>query len=209
MIFRLGLYILAAAASTAHAINIDGYATTSCSNTGVATCTNIRQNTCCGFSRGGLQVQLTLFSLLYSGTIGNFYQSSSSSLCGGVTRDSRAGPATSACLSGGYLSNYFGGGAAWFDCLHCAAEDSKVARSDEIASNFSCNSTAIPTIFGWDGEGVWVLEPEEGEAWDQYNELPVTTDYDVHLENLKSFGATWYENARDHPVAAEMLQRVQ
>lgn len=28
-----------------------------------------------------------------------------------------------------------------------------------------CTGTAIPTIFGWEGEGVWVLQLEEGDAW--------------------------------------------
>ncbi|KAE8142328.1 hypothetical protein BDV38DRAFT_153396 [Aspergillus pseudotamarii] len=194
MIFRLGLYILAAAVSTVNPTNIYGYATTIHTTKGIWACNNIQVNTCCSFSRGDLQ-------------------SSSSNLCGGISRDACAGPARSICLSGGILSNYFGGGAAWFDCLHCAAEDSSVARSDEISSK-SCTSTAIPTMFAWERDGVWVLEFQEGDAWDRYNELPVTTDftdtckYDVHLENLKSFGATWYKNAEDHPVAAEMLLEV-
>jgi hypothetical protein len=29
----------------------------------------------------------------------------------------------------------------------------------------------------------------------------------IHIENLKAFGAEWYPNARDHPVAAEVLDR--
>ncbi|KAE8371285.1 hypothetical protein BDV26DRAFT_298934 [Aspergillus bertholletiae] len=86
-------------------------------------------------------------------------------------------------------------------------EDSDEVRPDEVRDK-PCTSTAIPTIFAWEGEGVWVLEPREGEAWDRCNELPPTTDYDVHLKNLKAFGATWYENARDHPGAAEMLHYV-
>lgn len=28
---------------------------------------------------------------------------------------------------------------------------------------------------------------------------------DAHIENLKAFGAVWYANATDHPVAAEVL----
>ncbi|CAI7609427.1 unnamed protein product [Penicillium viridicatum] len=60
-------------------------------------------------------------------------------------------------------------------------------------------------MLAWEGEGAWVLDPLEGQDWDRYNELPVTTDLNVHRENLKSFGATWYENAWDHPVAAEAL----
>ena len=28
---------------------------------------------------------------------------------------------------------------------------------------------------------------------------------DAHIENVKAFGAVWYANATDHPVAAEVL----
>jgi len=30
---------------------------------------------------------------------------------------------------------------------------------------------------------------------------------DIHIENLKAFGAVWYPNARDHPDAAAILDR--
>ncbi|KAJ6011365.1 hypothetical protein N7451_002777 [Penicillium sp. IBT 35674x] len=69
----------------------------------------------------------------------------------------------------------------------------------------ACNSRNIPTMLAGEGEGAWVLDRLEGEAWDRHNELLVTTDLDVHGENLIMFGANWYENARDHPVAAELL----
>ncbi|RKU41799.1 hypothetical protein DL546_001795 [Coniochaeta pulveracea] len=59
-----------------------------------------------------------------------------------------------------------------------------------------CTGTAIPTIFGWEGEGVWVLQLEEGDAW-----------MNTHIENLKAFGAVWYANAIEHPVAKEVLAR--
>jgi hypothetical protein len=39
-------------------------------------------------------------------------------------------------------------------------EDSMVA-----AASYTCNGTVIPTIFGWEGEGVWVLQLEQGDAW--------------------------------------------
>jgi lactam utilization protein B len=63
---------------------------------------------------------------------------------------------------------------------------------------------------------------------DRYNELPElhetevrdglvvgllallanTHEMDAHIENVKTFGAVWYANATDHPVAAEVLSGV-
>jgi hypothetical protein len=36
-------------------------------------------------------------------------------------------------------------------------------------------------MLAWEGEGAWVLDPLEGQDWDRYNELPVTTDVSVFL----------------------------
>ncbi|KAE9368219.1 hypothetical protein N431DRAFT_469942 [Stipitochalara longipes BDJ] len=215
MILSSALFLLALLYSV-NAITITGYVSIPCypTSTVVNVCPGISNNVCCVFPRGGNQAQGVAFDILYTATIGVFYQSSSTSSCGGNARATAAGYATGVCLNGGTLSNYFGGGAAWFDCtLECgsAAEDSRRSISDDdlqaMAANYTCTSTAIPVIFGWEGEGVWALQMQEGADWDRYNELPVTTDMNIHIENLKAFGAEWYPNARDHPVAAEVLDR--
>lgn len=45
-------------------------------------------------------------------------------------------------------------------------EDSQGANGVEaVVENQTCSGSAIPTILGWEGKGVWVLQLEEGEAW--------------------------------------------
>lgn len=65
--------------------------------------------------------------------------------------------------------------------------------------------SVLPTIFGWPTSGgVWVFKPTE-EQWDEYNRLPVTESMEVHCENLKRFGATFYEDvamSEDAKIAA-------
>jgi hypothetical protein len=34
-----------------------------------------------------------------------------------------------------------------------------------MAANYTCTSTAIPVIFGWEGEGVWALQMQEDADW--------------------------------------------
>lgn len=41
-----------------------------------------------------------------------------------------------------------------------------------IAESQSCNSTQVPILLGWEGEGVWVLDLEEGDEW--VNAFPPT-----------------------------------
>jgi hypothetical protein len=130
-----------------------------------------------------------LFSVLYEATIGAFYASSSSIFCS-TARAATAGPGSGVCVAGGTLSNYFGGGGAWLDCttqcnpgstFNCllalltkavpTTNKSRTERSlraedlKAVAESQTCNGSAIPTILGWEGEGVWVLQLEEGDAW--------------------------------------------
>ncbi|KAJ5798643.1 uncharacterized protein N7503_006148 [Penicillium pulvis] len=63
-------------------------------------------------------------------------------------------------------------------------------------------------MLAWEGEGAWVLDHLDGEAWDRYNELPVTTDLDVHRENLKSIGATCQIKGGSRPYHGEVMIRV-
>lgn len=39
-------------------------------------------------------------------------------------------------------------------------------------------------MFAWVGTGVWVLQLEEGDEWDRYNQLPVTEDVRVSLREI-------------------------
>lgn len=202
------LYLLAGL-SGANAIDISGYAPTGCTSAAVATCPGIYSNVCCTFPRGGLQVQSVLFSVLYEATIGAFYASSSSVFCS-TGRAATAGPGSDVCVSGGTLSNYFGGGGAWLDCtIQCNPGKRSLGAEDlnAVVESQSCNSSVIPTLLGWEGEGVWVLQLEEGDAWDRYNELPSVdlTDAATHIENLKAFGAEWHANATEHHIAAKFL----
>ena len=78
------------------------------------------------------------FDILYTATIGVFYQSSSTSSCGGIARNTAAGYATGVCLNGGTLSSYFGGGAAWFDCtLRCGSAAGKLNITTGISHRSS------------------------------------------------------------------------
>ncbi|KAI0964994.1 hypothetical protein F4678DRAFT_468007 [Xylaria arbuscula] len=200
---------LLAGLSGANAVDISGYATTGCTTTGVATCSGIYSNVCCQWPRGGLQVQSVLFSVLYEATIGVFYASSSSSYCS-TSRAATSGYQSNVCVRGGILSNYFGGGGAWLDCTTQCNPYKRSLGTNElnaVANSQICNSSAIPTILGWEGEGVWVLQLEEGDTWDRYNELPSLdpADMTTHVENLKAFGAEWHANATEHPIATKFL----
>lgn len=138
-----------------------------------------------------------LFSVLYEATIGAFYASSSSVFCS-TGRAATAGPGSDVCVSGGTLSNYFGGGGAWLDCtIQCnpgstfnfllalltkavpTTNKSRTERSlgaedlNAVVESQSCNSSVIPTLLGWEGEGVWVLQLEEGDAWVSATSCPL------------------------------------
>jgi hypothetical protein len=47
---------------------------------------------------------------------------------------------------------------------HSPTERSLVTENLEAVAE-SQNSNSSATIFGWEGEGVWVLQLEEGDAW--------------------------------------------
>ena len=55
------------------------------------------------------------------------------------------------------------------DSLQSRTEGSHPSLSGEAlqaaVGNFDCTSRVIPTIFGWEGEGVWVLKLQEGPDW--------------------------------------------
>lgn len=49
------------------------------------------------------------------------------------------------------------------------SQRSSLDASDEAlqatAANFTCTSTVVPTLFAWEGEGVWTLQLQQGPDW--------------------------------------------
>lgn len=71
----------------------------------------VSQNLCCRFSRGGIQVNSVSLHDVQSCDVAHFQQSTETSFCGGTNRDVKVGPLGTRCLTGGALSQYYGGGA--------------------------------------------------------------------------------------------------
>jgi hypothetical protein len=53
------------------------------------------------------------------------------------------------------------------------------------AADLTCETTAIPTIFGWEGDGAWVLDLEQSDVWVRTLKSPVHPNATCHVSTLQ------------------------
>ena len=209
-------------AATAQAVNILAFPRRTClRDNSLGICRDILPSTCCVFPTFGLTAQAAYFSILHSCTIGLWYYEEPNTgepLRCAINRDTAAGPQSDVCLTAGTFAP--GGGAAWFDlslCRSLAAEGNATAAGDYLkaveafepaklaAEVGPCQGEQYATLYGYtDDGGVYALDPTP-EQFVKLDAMGPTEDNKVHVERLKSVGATYYADIARAPGMKEVL----